>query len=189
MPLHTEYPYYINRMKEANRLMAFAMRRDPDEYYDTIERPGLLELHEEAGNFTAAEYSHEFNDESGAVDLFKAGIQDVIPAFSAIAEHNPELPQEEARALMMNEETIATYGLLASFSQQMVGLINSRALTHFALSADRQAIMFAQPTHSSSRFGCEAVKAQGGTVEMTHLFKKFVSWSGSLAVLAYFEDH
>ena len=187
MPFHADKPYYVHRMKEANRLVSFAMRREPNDYYNFINRPPLDELAEEAGNATAAEFSHIFNEESEAVDLYKAAIQDIIPPFETIAHQQPNLTPTQAHHIMAHDTTIATYGLLASMSQEVMHELYQHAASHVRLSEEKDAITLVNPVASSPSFGCEAVDAHSGQPEMSPLFRKFIPWAGSLAVLAYYE--
>lgn len=188
MPFHAEKPYYVHRMKEANRLLSFAMRRNPSEYYDFIERPLIGDLAEQAGNVTAAEFSHVFNAESEAIDLLKAGVQDIIPPFLTIVEAIPELQESQARAIMVHDITVATYGLLASMSQEGMSELYTHVSSYVQLSDMQDAITLVRPVTSSHEFGCEAVDTRTGRVDMTPLFKKFVPWAGSLAVSSYYKN-
>lgn len=187
MPFHADLPYLVLRMKEANRIMQFAMRRSAEDYYNEINRPTLHTLSETAGRFTAAEFSNEYDEESFAVDLFATGIHDIIPPFVAIADNTPELTKEKSLSLMRSSQTIATYGLLASMPQAGLARVNESAPEYFTLSDDTSSIILTQPIRSSPNYGCEAVDARSGSPEMSPLFKKFVPWAGSIAVLAYFE--
>lgn len=187
MPYHADLPHFVLRMQEANRLFQFAMRRPYDEYYDAIERPDIFSLVDAAGKFTSAEYSHHYDEESSAIDLFMSGIQDIIPPFATIASSYPEINQDKALGIMAHPETISTYGLLASMPQTGLLRVNHAADEHFTLSEDHTAITLKQSVRSSPSYGCEAVHVHDGRPEMTQTFKKFVTWAGSLATIAYFK--
>lgn len=187
MKFHADNPAVLERLREANLTIRFAMQRSPEEYYETLERPSLAKLVNRAALLTGAEFSHEYNRESEASDLFLAGISDIIPPIKAVFTTNPDLKKEHALKVVRDEQTIATYGLLASMAQERLYEINIRASEHFRLSDDHAAIIPTRPLIPSPSRGCEAVNAHHNTVEMTPMFKKFVAWSGSLAVLSFYE--
>lgn len=186
MPFHSETPHFIHRMKEANRLMTFAMRRDPEAYFEQIQRPPLEMLAEVAGEYTAAEYSHVYGEESRAVDLLKAGIKDSIPPFEVIADAHPELTIEQALQVMTNPATTKTYGMLASMSQAEMQKVLAEASDYFTLDASTNALIAMKPITPDPGYGCEAVDMRHGKEEMSPVFKKFAPWAGSLAVYSYF---
>lgn len=165
------------------------MRRNPKEYYDFISRPRLARVAEVAGLRTAAEYAHEYDSESDVIDLFEAGINDVIPPLTAITKKHPELTQEQAFTIMSNDVTVATVGLLASMGEVGLHRLYDEDKEIFSLSDDRDAIILTHSIEPSPYGGCRAVNVREGHPEMTPMFRKFVPWAGSLAVLAHFEYH
>ena len=88
---------------------------------------------------------------------------------------------------MMNEKTIATYGILASMPQGALTDLYEDPDSHFALTDDARAVVLTKAVRTSPNFGCEAVDVRSGHPEMSPIFKKFVPWAGQLAVLAYYE--
>lgn len=187
MTFDTDNPVLTLRMKEANRIMRLAMRRNPEEYYEFISRPRLKNLAEVAGLRTATEYAHTYDTESNAVDLFEAGIHDIIPPFSEITEQHPELTKDQLLAIMSNPETIVAYGLLASMGQEGLHRLYDEDGTHFTLSDSETAITLAHPVRSSPYGGCAAANVREKHLKMLPIFEKFVTWSGSLAVISHFE--
>ncbi|MGV9002206.1 MAG: hypothetical protein ACOH18_04630 [Candidatus Saccharimonadaceae bacterium] len=184
MPFHAENPYLATRTLEMNNLMAFAMRRTPEEYFTFISQPILRQLAEVAGLRTIAEYCQEGGIETEAIDLFEAGITTLIPPLTAIVQAQPELTQSQAITIMNSEKTSE---LLLAIGQQELRRIYEDEAQPFTLSNDGTAITLAYPIHTNPNPGNEVVNSLSLTPEITPILKKFIPWAGSLAVLAHFE--
>lgn len=132
---------------------------------------------------------------SDRVGLIREGVRDIQTIFDAALEDCPEMSRQDALEVVRDPTTILAVAELA--------LRESSRLECYALQPDRSRYFYIEPTrkqlllgsklpnHELSQSGCPYAGKGTETadaIRIDPLFKRFVPWAGTIAILHYFDN-
>ncbi len=130
---------------------------------------------------------------SAHVRILAAGVYDVMQTMHVAFDHDGNMDQELAGDVIVNDETTETIAELARREQQNL----SRHISvetpgdNFFIDRDERALKIGSALPDSTFFpdGCPFAGKiiAGETGPIDPVFRRFVSWAGTLAVLRYFD--
>lgn len=178
-------------MRDARRLMGFAISHEPQTLYHELGEPTINEQATVATKHILEKFTKSMG-QNPERDLLFYGLADTAQILMDIFKRHSNIDQDLGMRIALHPDTTNALAKLARHPESVYGtLLNTNPSDGIIRleAAEGNEHIAVSPPHQlfPYRNGCPAVTVESGP-KPSPIFKRFVPWAGELAVLSYF-DH